>query len=967
MPNQGTDHMLPTRIRTKILVVFYIISAIPLIGYLFLYFQFKDQNELLDQLIEKQHPISLLWVQLKSGMNQSLAAQRGWVLFGDESFKEERVDAWKNEIGPILEELRALYRTDYQVEHPQEVRLFYDLRLIMNDLREVQESIEAIAHTPSNIPARQLYLNQIKPALNTMNNNLLSIAAQESLETLESQKVVRILSEWRGSLRSTAGILQTYVLEGEKSTWELFQQGWNDDQRLFLDIQSLNVNFNEIQESHLRQLLASRKDLTALSESLYQARLQKNWNIALDEMVNVAIPKMKKIEEAINTILNLHAESAKTSNRTLQEEFERWRVWLLLVPLGIFLTGFILSMFLGRRVVVPLQELRDAVRYVKNEDFYGHIEVTTQDEVGELAQEFEEMLAAIRERTIDANRGRQILENSPFPVMLATPDRELEYLNPAALRELKRLIDFLPAKPEEMLGKGIDFLLESTSIEVRQLSTPFNLPPSTDISIGDQIIEVTFSPLFDANNLYLGPVLHWKNATQDRLNQKARLELVSRLEAEGRSQQLFMEQLEEQNRTLRDQVELDSAQSVIAKAINSLDVGSILEAALETFVKTTYSQLGILYLHDNETEQLELKHHYSVDDTVMQDEFYQVHGLPTHIFSTQEASVIRNPSAERGQSFHLGGIANYPAVIAGYPLVFQQQCLGVLLLSSVAPFSESIMRFVENAVPQLAVSIQNAMTFQTVQTQQEILQVANLELEAATRIKSEFLASMSHELRTPLNAIIGFAEALLDVDEDNPLTDYQGDRLQRVHKSGKHLLELINSILDLSKIEAKKMQVNVMKFNLRELLDDVLGLMESLVANKPIELELRMETNLEEYQSDQDKIRQITINLLGNAIKFTEQGSITVTVTTVEESVEIAVQDTGCGIPQSQLQTIFESFRQVDGSETRHYEGSGLGLALVQSMSRLLGGDVSVSSIENEGSTFTVALPLRLEHKTSNS
>lgn len=953
--------MMPNRIRTKILVVFYIISAIPLIGYLVLYFQFRDQNQLTDQLIEQQQPIALGWVQLMNGINHSLAAQRGWVLFGSESFKKERVNAWKNEIDPNLEQLKSLYdKQNYQWTRAEEVRMFYDIRLALIELSKFQEEIEDIAHTPENVPAQHLFLEKLKPAFDTINKNLAAIIEQESGGTTRSQKINQILIELRGTSWAAIASMHTYVLDGQKEVWEQFRQNWADNERLLLDIQSQDLQFTATQQSHFRQFLQNRNLIDSLADDLFQVRNQEAWNKARHIMETKANPLVKGIEESINLIVQWQSEFARTNNRALQEQFEQWRILLLLIPLGIFVMGFVLSMLLGRRVVFPLRELRDAVRYVKNEDFYGHIEVTTQDEVGELAQEFEEMLIAIRERTKDANRGRQILENSPFPVMLATPDRELVYLNPAALRELKQLTDFLPANPEQMLGKGIDFLLESTEIEPRQLSTPYNLPPSTDIHIGEQIIEVTFSPLFDSENQYLGPVLHWKNATQERLNQQARQELVVRLEAEGRSQQKIMGQLEEQNKKLLAQLELDQAQAAIAKAINSLDITAILEAALETLVKITNSQLGILYLDDMEEHQLKLKHYYTVDESVMEDEAYQVHGLPTHIFQTQKSAVIRNPSAQ-GRSFHLGGVANYPSMIVGYPLVFQQRCLGVFLLASVAPFNEAILRFIENSVPQLAVSIQNATTFQTVQTQQEILKVANLELEAATQMKSEFLASMSHELRTPLNAIIGFAEALLDIDEENTLTAYQQDRLKRVYNSGKHLLELINSILDLSKIEARKMQVNMLSFNLEEMLREVIGLMEALVTNKPIELSLKINDDLANCISDQEKIRQILINLLGNAIKFTEKGSISVVTCLKEEQLRIDVKDTGCGIPESQLKTIFETFRQVDSSETRHYEGSGLGLALVQSMSRLLGGDVSVTSKEGKGSTFSVTLPMHFQ------
>lgn len=951
-----------SRIRTKVVVVFYLMTAVPLVGYLILYFQFRDQNQLTNQLIEQQQPIALGWVQLMNGINHSLAAQRGWVLFGTESFKRERLHVWENEIEPILEQLKSLYdNQNYGLQRPEETRLFFDIRINLLELNRYQKEIDDLAHTPQNIPAKQLFTSQIEPAFEILNKNLRELVQQEQFKRQKGSVFFQNLIELQGAFWAAKAGMRAYVIDGQMETWQQFRQNWADMERLLLDLQTLPSQFTGRQQSHFRQFLQNHELIASLQEPLFQARNQKDWNKARYKMETQTIPLVKKIEESVKRIVQWQSDFAIKNNQALQEQFEQWRILLLSLPLCFFLIGYLLFRFLRHWFVVPLQELRDQVRAVKNEGFFGHIEATTQDEVGELAQEFEEMLIAIRDRTKDANRGRQILENSPFPVMLATPDRELEYLNPAALRELKRLTDFLPAQPEQMLGKGIDFLLENTVIEPRQLSTPYNLPPSLDIRIGDQTIEVTFSPLFDAENQYLGPVLHWKNATQERINEQARQELVTHLESEKQAQQKISEQLEEQNKKLLAQVKLDQAQADIAKTINSLDVASILEAALATLVKTTNAQLGIIYLGDLEDNRLALERYYTIDESVMEDEIYQVHGLPTQIFQTQKPAVIHNPSPQQGKSFHLGGVANYPALIVGYPLVFQQRCLGVLLLSSVAPLSEDILRFIENTVPQLAVSIQNATTFQTVQTQQESLQATNLELEEATQVKSKFLASMSHELRTPLNAIIGFAEALLDVDEENSLNEYQQNRLKRVYKSGKHLLELINSILDLSKIEARKMQVNVLAFNLEELLREVLGLMESLMTNKPIELILEIDGNLADCHSDQEKIRQILINLLGNAIKFTEKGTIAVSLSLQNGWVRIEVKDTGCGIPASQLDSIFETFRQGDGSETRPYEGSGLGLALVQSMSRLLGGEVSVTSEVNVGSTFTVTLPMQFQ------
>ncbi|MGK5090975.1 ATP-binding protein [Deltaproteobacteria bacterium TL4] len=947
--------MMPKRIRKKILVVFLFSVIITIIGNLALYFQFRSQKQLTSRIIEKHQPTALAWVKLLNGVNHSVSAQRGWVLFGHEQFRQERLQAWELEIEPMLEQLKKLYADqEFEGERPTEVKKFYDIRLILLELEKRQEEVDLIAHTPQNIPSQELFDTQLRPLMTTMIRNLTLILENTSPNIKSYPSFLKHLVELKGNLWLHQSNLQEYLLQGEELVWKGFRETLIESQRLVLDVDSTQALFEPLQRSHWRQFLKNWKDVVPLFEELRRKRNEDSWNVALYQMRFRSLPLAKNIEDAIRSIVENQSEFAQRNVVRIQKELTVWGNLFLGVTLTISILGYFFSRFLGNQIAEALRELRDTVQKVKEEDFYGHIDITTDDEVGELAHEFQEMLDALNERTKDSSRSRQILDNSPSPVMLVTPSRELEYINPAAQQELKAVADFLPALPEEMLGEHIDFLLDLSPIEYHQLHSPYQLPPTTDITLGNQIIEVTFNPLFDAKDTYLGVVLHWRNVTQER-------HMVSELETQSLAKQHAVDQLEAQNQRLRDQLQLDQAQAIIAKAINSLDVSAILGDALETLAKTTNSQLGVIYLQGQDEQTLVLKNYYTIDEQVMDAEFYQVQGLPLHIFSTKKPIHIRNPDPAQGKSFHLGVVSSYPKAIVGYPLMFQRKCLGVLLLSSVSEFRGSTISFLENTVPQLAVAIQNALTFQTVQDQQRILEAANVELEIATRSKSEFLANMSHELRTPLNAIIGFAEALSDDDDDDPLTDYQRDRLGRIHQSGQNLLALINSLLDLSKIEAGRMEVANVPFNIKKVVENVLMMLESLVASKSMTLNLHLKTEEFQCQSDPNKIRQILINLLGNSIKFTDEGgAITVTISRENEWIIIAVADTGCGIPKDQHESIFDSFRQVDGSATRNYEGTGLGLALVKSMIQLLGGNITVESELNVGSTFMIQFPAKL-------
>ncbi len=237
------------------------------------------------------------------------------------------------------------------------------------------------------------------------------------------------------------------------------------------------------------------------------------------------------------------------------------------------------------------------------------------------------------------------------------------------------------------------------------------------------------------------------------------------------------------------------------------------------------------------------------------------------------------------------------------------------------------------------------------------LQMANQDLASANRLKSEFLANMSHELRTPLNAIIGFSELLQD-QVFGPLNERQAKYVGNILTSGRHLLQLINDILDLSKIEAGRMDLNLETFALREALSEVETIVNPLAARKRIALKLDLDASLPPVVADRSKVKQIMYNLLSNAIKFTgEGGSVTVSDRLADGWIEVSVRDTGIGIRPEDTERVFQEFRQADGSAARQYEGTGLGLALTRRFVRMHGGEVWLQSEVGKGSTFFFTLP----------
>ena len=257
----------------------------------------------------------------------------------------------------------------------------------------------------------------------------------------------------------------------------------------------------------------------------------------------------------------------------------------------------------------------------------------------------------------------------------------------------------------------------------------------------------------------------------------------------------------------------------------------------------------------------------------------------------------------------------------------------------------------------------NVLLEKRVEERTDALQKANIALEKANRLKSEFLATMSHELRTPLNAIIGFAEVLRD-DVVGTLSAEQKEYLDDIHGSGQHLLNMINSILDLSKIEAGKLELQYEEFPVKEAINEVLNTVTGFSNKKGIRIHTHIHEDIPSITADKVKFKQIKFNLLSNAVKFTpENGRVTINASLVNQHIQIAVSDTGIGIKSEDMDKIFEAFRQLDASYARRYEGTGLGLTLTKRLVELHRGKIWVISEFGKGSTFTFTLPIKPQTK----
>jgi signal transduction histidine kinase len=287
------------------------------------------------------------------------------------------------------------------------------------------------------------------------------------------------------------------------------------------------------------------------------------------------------------------------------------------------------------------------------------------------------------------------------------------------------------------------------------------------------------------------------------------------------------------------------------------------------------------------------------------------------------------------------------------PLKIEGKLTGILLVGEKLSgdiFDDQELEVLAVLANQVAISLENARLY-------EELSETNAELMQASRLKSQFLASMSHELRTPLNSIIGFSKVLLN-RFDGELTERQETYIRSVHNSGAHLLQLINGILDFSRIEAGKLEMISEEVDLHELIDECIESSMPLARGKHMKVEKNVPLELPPLSGDRTKIKQILLNLLSNAIKFTGQGRVLVSVVPEPDAIRVSVADTGIGIREDDLARLFEPFQQLDNPVVRSAGGTGLGLAISKKFVELHGGRIWAESRENQGSTFHFTIPL---------
>ncbi|MDD2964708.1 MAG: response regulator [Bacteroidales bacterium] len=447
---------------------------------------------------------------------------------------------------------------------------------------------------------------------------------------------------------------------------------------------------------------------------------------------------------------------------------------------------------------------------------------------------------------------------------------------------------------------------------------------------------------------------------------------------------------------LGDQQKTEEQSALLtAMMLQETDARTFSKKLLALLLEQSGAQLGAIYLPDKEARYFEP--YVSIGFGTNLPKRFDVEN-PEGEFGTALANrkmqYIRSPKANSSFTYHTVSGEVAPSEIITLPLEFGGDVVAVISLGTVGEFSPWAVRYLKAVYQTVGARMNGVLAFRMIQQQAASLDEQNRELEMqkqeltlqtielekmnaeleqqkrqldeASRLKSSFLSNMSHELRTPLNSVIALS-GVLDRRLKGQIPDEEYQYLEIIGRNGRSLLALINDILDLSRIEAGREEVFVNSFSVKHLVDDLVSVLSQQAKEKGIELKNLVGADLPIIHSDQDKCMHILQNIIGNAVKFTNQGSVEISAFVIDEELSVVVRDTGIGISPGHLPHIFDEFRQADDSSSRKFGGTGLGLSIAKKYASLLKGTISVESQQGEGTMFMLKIPVKIESKADTT
>jgi signal transduction histidine kinase len=676
------------------------------------------------------------------------------------------------------------------------------------------------------------------------------------------------------------------------------------------------------------------------------------------------------------------------------------------VLLGALALAFIAGMFLAGRMVVPIQKLRTGAARIGSGDLGQRITIKSGDEVEALADQFNDMAGKLQESYADlenkveqrtAELSESLEQQTAFSEILRVVSNSPSDVRPVLASVAEHAARICEAQYADIFIVANDALrIAATFGDPEQRANTESLPLDRSTISGRSVIDRQsihvadlqqagddfargrdLAKKFGHHTTLAVPLIREGRALGNILIRRAdvrpfeqkHIALLSTFADQAaiaiENVRLF-EAEQQRTRELGESLEQQTATADVLKIISrsTFDLQSVLDTLVESAARLCDADMGSINRQAGDKYRQVASYGYSSEF----NQYMAQHPIPSRRGSiagrtaderqvVHVADVQTDPEYEFQEGAKFGGLHT----MLGVPLLREGSPIGVIALSrkSIRPFTEKQIELATTFADQAVIAIENVRLFEEIQEKSR-------QVEEASKHKSQFLANMSHELRTPLNAILGYTELVLDgIYGEAP--DKMRNVLERIQTNGKHLLGLINDVLDLSKIEAGQLVLTLNDYSIKDMMQGVYVAVEPLAGNKKLNFKLEVPSDLPPARGDERRLSQVLLNLVGNAIKFTDTGGVAMKASTANASYTVAVTDTGPGIAETDQAKIFEEFQQSESTHTKAKGGTGLGLAIAKRIVEMHGGRLWVESQLGSGSTFFFTLPLRVENQAGKA
>jgi len=744
-----------------------------------------------------------------------------------------------------------------------------------------------------------------------------------------------------------------------------------------------------------------RKDYDRFIQVVSQSvELIRAGKIAAGNQLQIAQanPLAERLERLMNQLVNRAEADMVASIDASETAYSHSRRIVIGFAVGSMVLALILGYTISWSVVGPVQQMDARFKEIASGDFSRRIEVPNRDELGTLAANLNRMSEELgRLYQQIETRNRELGES----LEQQTATAEILGVIASSPTDIQPVLDVIAENAARVCGAKDAHILRVEGDLLRMVSSYGRLPVLDGFEEGIRISRdwVTGRAVVD------GHTVHVHDLAADSENEFPegkdfarrfghRTTLATPLVREGvpigailirrekvhpfsdkqiklletfadqaviaiENVRLFQE-LQTRTRELARSVEELKALGEVGQAVSStLDLATVLTTIVTQAVQLSETHGGVVYEYDEAAEEFQLRATHRVEQELLD----ALKGNPIRLGEgavgkavairapVQIADALNDPEYSLERLRPILARSGYRSILA-VPMLRDRQIIGglVVLGNKLGNFSTEAINLLQTFAAQSVLAIQNARLFRGIEEKSQQLEVAN-------RHKSDFLARVSHDLRTPLNAIMGFTRIVVRRMEGQ-MPDIQKENLQKVLISSEHLLNLINGLLDLAKIDAGKMEVSADTFRVEDIINMTTATVEPLLKDGRVRIVRDVTPDLPPLKTDRDKLKQILLNLLSNAAKFTEQGEIRVSASRENGTLKLAVSDTGIGMKQKSLEHIFEEFQQAEKTTASKYGGTGLGLAIVKKFINLMGGEIVVESEEGRGSKFTITLPM---------